>query len=199
MEAMRIVMDEHQSLAAILYAIRYMIGEIRGGRLQPDFKLLQAMVRYLDAYPEKQHHPKENAFLFDLLKQRTDEGAPAIRQLEEEHRLGEERIAVLEAALQAYVDGAPGSLEQFSAAFEAYAAFYRNHMLLEERVILPLVKRHFTAEDWALANAGFQSNPDPMSGTRLDGDREAFQKIFSGLVAAAPVPIGLGAGPYVES
>ena len=64
MDAMRILMDEHQSLAAIIHAIRHMIGEIDAGRLRPDQKLLEAMVHYLDAYPEKRHHPKEDAFLF---------------------------------------------------------------------------------------------------------------------------------------
>ena len=34
MDAMRILMDEHQSLAAIIHAIRHMIGEIGEGRLQ---------------------------------------------------------------------------------------------------------------------------------------------------------------------
>ena len=68
MEAMRIIMDEHQSLAAIIHAIRLMIHEIGAGKLQPDFKLFAAMVRYLDAYPEKRHHPKEDAFLFAPLK-----------------------------------------------------------------------------------------------------------------------------------
>lgn len=198
MEAMRIVMDEHQSLAAILYAIRFMIQEIRSGALQPDYKLLQAMVRYLDAYPEKQHHPKENAFLFDLLKKRTDEGAAAIARLEEEHCHGDERIKALEAAVEAYAAGEEGGFEKFAEAFATFAEFYRNHMLLEEREILPLVKRHFTPEDWAMANAGFQANPDPMVGTRMIGTRDNFQQIFSRLVAAAPIPIGLGAGPYVD-
>lgn len=198
MEAMRIVMDEHQSLAAILYAIRFMIQEIRVGALEPDLKLLQAMVRYLDAYPEKQHHPKENAYLFDLLKRRTDEGAAAIARLEEEHRHGDARIKVLEEATQAYASGEPGGFEKFANAFENFADFYRNHMLLEEREVLPLVKRHFTPEDWAVANAGFQANPDPMGGTRPVETRENFQRIFSRLVEAAPVPIGLGAGPYAE-
>ena len=71
-------------------------------------------------------------------------------------------------------------------------------MLLEEREILPLLKRHFTADDWARANAGCQATPDPMSGTRTaDGD-EDFRRLFSRLVAATPAPLGLGGGPYKD-
>ena len=78
MDAMRILMDEHQSLAAIIHAIRHMIGEIEAGRLQPDHKLLEAMVHYLEAYPEKRHHPKEDAFLFGPLRARTHDADAAV-------------------------------------------------------------------------------------------------------------------------
>jgi hemerythrin-like domain-containing protein len=198
MEALRIMLDEHQSLAAILHAIRMMLRDIGSGTLQPDMGLLRAMVHYLDAYPEKRHHPKEDQFLFALLRQRTAEGAEALDRLEEEHAHGNDRIKALEGAVQRYADGEPGGFEGFVAAFEAFAAFYRQHMMREEREILPLVHKHFTAEDWAIANAGFAGTPDPMGGTQPPAAPEDFAQIFSRLVAAAPAPIGLGAGPYKE-
>ena len=198
MEAIRIIMDEHQSLAAIIHAIRLMIREVGAGRLAPDFKLFKAMVHYLDAYPEKRHHPKEDQFLFGPLKARTTEGADALARLEAEHGLAEARIQALDAALQGYADGAPDGFEAFTDAFETYADFYRNHMLLEEREILPLLKRHFTADDWARADAGCQATPDPMSGTRSPDSDEEFRRLFSKLVAATPAPLGLGGGPYKD-
>ena len=198
MEAIRIIMDEHQSLAAIIHAIRLMIREVGAGRLAPDFKLFKAMVHYLDAYPEKRHHPKEDQFLFGPLKARTTEGADALARLEAEHGLAEARIQALDAALQGYAEGAPDGFEAFSDAFETYADFYRKHMLLEEREILPLLKRHFTADDWARADAGCQATPDPMSGTRSPDSDEDFRRLFSKLVAATPAPLGLGGGPYKD-
>ena len=198
MEAIRIIMDEHQSLAAIIHAIRLMIREVGVGRLAPDFKLFKAMVHYLDAYPEKRHHPKEDQFLFGPLKARTTEGADALARLEAEHGLAEARIQALDAALQGYAEGAPDGFEAFSDAFETYADFYRKHMLLEEREILPLLKRHFTADDWARADAGCQATPDPMSGTRSPDSDEDFRRLFSRLVAATPAPLGLGGGPYKD-
>lgn len=198
MEAIRIIMDEHQSLAAIIHAIRLMIREVGVGRLAPDFKLFKAMVHYLDAYPEKRHHPKEDQFLFGPLKARTTEGADALARLEAEHGLAEARIQALDAALQGYADGAPDGFEAFTDAFETYADFYRKHMLLEEREILPLLKRHFTADDWARADAGCQATPDPMSGTRSPDSDEDFRRLFSKLVAATPAPLGLGGGPYKD-
>lgn len=196
MEAMRILMDEHQSLAAIIHAMRYMIKEIGAGKLEPDHKLLDAMVRYLEAYPEKRHHPHEDLYLFGPLKARTQEGAEALARLEREHGESDARIHQLEAALARYRSGEPGGYQQFSAAFDAYAEFYRTHMITEEREILPLLRKHLTAEDWARADAGFLASEDPARGLRSSG--EDFAHIFSRLVAATPAPIGLGAGPYRE-
>ena len=197
MDAMRILMDEHQSLAAIIHAIRHMISEIGAGRLQPDHKLLEAMVHYLDAYPEKRHHPKEDEFLFGPLRARTHDADAALDKLEAEHADAEARIAVLEAAVKAYAQDPAGAFEAFNTAFNDYAAFYRSHMMTEEREVLPLIRKHFTAEDWDRANAGFIAD-DPLSGTRATAKagEEDFAQIFSRLVAAAPAPIGFGAGPY---
>ncbi|THF65136.1 hemerythrin domain-containing protein [Pseudothauera rhizosphaerae] len=195
MEALRIIEDEHQSLAAILHAVRYMLKEIGQGKLQPDFRLLRAMVHYLDAYPEQRHHPKEDQYLFARLKARTNEGADAIARLEQEHAGGEARIKALEAALHQYASGDRDGFDAFGRAFENFADFYRNHMLLEEREVLPLCRKHFTEEDWEAVAAGFRDNNDPMGGTR---ETEDFRRIFSKLVAAAPPPIGLGGGPYED-
>ena len=197
MDAMRILMDEHQSLAAIIHAIRHMISEIGAGRLKPDHKLLEAMVHYLDAYPEKRHHPKEDEFLFGPLRARTHDADAALDKLEAEHADADARIAVLEAAVKRYAEDEAAHFEAFKTAFNAYAEFYRTHMMTEEREVLPLIRKHFTAEDWDRANAGFIAD-DPLSGSRATArtGEEDFTHIFSKLVAAVPAPIGLGAGPY---
>ncbi|MBL8447880.1 MAG: hemerythrin domain-containing protein, partial [Zoogloeaceae bacterium] len=101
MEALRIILDEHQALAALLHALRFMLKEIAAGRLEPDLRLLEALIHYLDAYPEKRHHPKED-FLFERLKARTPEGAAAIARLEMQHAGAPARIHALEEAVRAY-------------------------------------------------------------------------------------------------
>ncbi|MCD8504789.1 MAG: hemerythrin domain-containing protein [Burkholderiaceae bacterium] len=198
MEAMRILLDEHQSLAAIIHAIRHMIREIEAGKLKPDFKLLHAMVHYLDAYPEKKHHPKEDEFLFARLRARTDRASEVLDRLEAEHATSDERIAALTQALKVYEADPANGFKTFQEAFDKYAEFYREHMMLEEREVLPLIRECFTEEDWAFANAGFEKSRDPMGGTRRGSDEEDFGRIFSKLVEAAPAPIGLGLGPYKD-
>lgn len=192
MEALHIIGEEHQSLAAILHAIRFMLKEVGAGRLQPDLKLFQAMVHYLDAYAEKRHHPKED-LLFKYLERRTGDGAAALASLAVQHAAAPLRIAALQQALETYLADS-ARFSDFAAAFEAYAEFYRGHMLLEEETVLPLIRQHLTAEDWTAVDAEFVAEMAANSGK--DGKTEDFAGLFSRLVEAAPAPIGFGDGPF---
>ena len=186
MKALRIISDEHQSLAAILHAVRFMLKEIAAGTLEPDLELFQAMVHYLEAYAEQRHHPKEER-LFRALRHRTDEGAEALATLAAEHAAGPQRIAALKQALGTFI-AAPARVGTFAEAFNAYADFYRSHMVLEEDTVLPLVRRHLTAEDWSVIDREFGAD-DANGG-------EDFSALFRRLVDCAPAPIGHGAHPF---
>ncbi|OWW20797.1 hemerythrin domain-containing protein [Noviherbaspirillum denitrificans] len=192
MEAIRIISDEHQALAGILHAIRFMLRKVAAGELAPDLKLFQAMVHYLDAYAEKRHHPKED-ILFAVLAKRTDEGADAIARIEAQHGDAPRRIARLEQALAAFGNDA-GRLEEFITAFNHYADFYRGHMMLEEDLVMPLARVYLTPEDWASVNRQFRAEMEANSGK--DGKSEDFAGMFSRLVECAPAPVGLGPRPY---
>ena len=78
MEALRIISDEHQALASILHAIRFMLKEVGAGRLAPvsaqaaaDFQAAQAVRLGLEA--AQQMPTASNAMV--LAPQRTREGA----------------------------------------------------------------------------------------------------------------------------
>lgn len=188
MDALRIIGEEHQSLAAILHAIRFMQKEILAGRLAPDLPLLQMMVHYLDVYAERRHHPKED-LLFARLAERSQEGAEALRLLAEQHADAPQRIARLQAALDALVAGS-GTFADFAAAFDRYADFYRGHMMLEEERVLPLLLQHLTAEDRHEMDRAFEAFTAREEAS--PSGREDFAALFSKLVEEAPAPIGLG-------
>lgn len=194
MEALHIIGDEHQSLAAILHAVRFMLKEVAAGKLAPDVPLFKAMVHYLEAYAEQRHHPKED-LVFKVLAQRTGEGAEALAELGRQHAAAPQRIAVLQKALADYVAD-PARFAGFAEAFYTYADFYREHMMLEEDIVLPLVRKYLTAEDWTSVDAEFRAE---MQKNAVDEDsKEDFRSMFSKLVDCAPAPIGFGPRPYSE-
>lgn len=194
MEALHIIGDEHQSLAAILHAVRFMLKEVSAGKLAPDVPLFKAMVHYLEAYAEQRHHPKED-LVFKVLAQRTSEGAEALAELGRQHAAAGQRIAVLQKALADYVAD-PACFSGFAQAFYTYADFYREHMMLEEDIVLPLVRKYLTADDWTSVDAEFRAE---MQKNAVDEDsKEDFRSLFSKLVDCAPAPIGFGPRPYTE-
>ena len=184
--AIDIIEDEHRTLAAVLHGFRYMVREIRAGRTQPDFELLRAMVYYVDAFPERAHHPKEEQFLFARLRARTGEADSLLDQLGREHEAGDSAIRALEKRLLAYEFG--NEFDEFARAAESYVEAYLSHMRNEENGILPLARKHLVATDWAEIGAAFAENVAPAAAP----GRTNFRTLFTRIVNLAPPPIGVG-------
>ena len=189
MQALRIIYDEHRGLAAVLHGMLYQVHEIRDRRSKPNFELLGAMIYYIDAFPERFHHPKEDEYLFRLLRLRCPQAAPLLDRLATEHRAGAEKIRTLEQALARYQQGGDGEFSNFLAAVEAYAAFHWEHMRLEEKEALPLAEKYLSAGDWELVDAAFLGHADPLLGAKVGAKYDA---LFTRIVNLAPPPIGLG-------
>ena len=66
-EAISILKSEHRSISAILYALKELARMAHDATVRPRFQVLRSMLRYIDEYPEKLHHPKENEHLFARL------------------------------------------------------------------------------------------------------------------------------------
>lgn len=189
MEAVRIIRDEHRSLAAVLHGMLYLVHEIRDRGAQPNFELFGAMIYYIDAFPERFHHPKEDGYLFKVLRVRCPAAAPLLHRLQAQHRAGAEKIRALEQALSRYQNGGVSEFPDFLAAVEGYAEFHWDHMRSEEKELLPLAEKHFTAGDWAAIDAAFLGHTDPMLGAEAGA---YYDEIFRRIANLAPPPIGVG-------
>lgn len=187
--ALAIIRDEHRSLAAVIHGLRYLVREMRERNATPNFRLLWAMMFYLDEFPERMHRPKENAYLFARLRQRTHEADAVIAELERQHTDGARHTRDLELALGHYEAGMPDGLDKFAAAVENFGEETLKHMALEESTVLPLARQHLTAEDWVEIGAAFSENGDPRFDAETDHE---CRDLFSRIVNLAPPPIGVG-------
>jgi branched-chain amino acid transport system ATP-binding protein len=189
MQAIRIIRAEHRSLAAVLDGMIYLVHQIRDRGAEPDFNLLGAMIYYFDTVPERFHHPKEDEYLFHLLRLRHPDAVPLLERLKSEHWAGAEKIRTLALALTRYQQGGAAEFSNFMAAVEAYATFQWKHMGTEEKEVLPLAEKHLTAPDWKVIDAAFLGHTDPMLGAKAGIEYDAlFDRIFK----LAPPPIGMG-------
>ena len=195
MESIRIIHDEHRSLAAVLHGMLYLVREIRLRGMTPPFDVMGAMVYYIDAFPERFHHPKEDGYLFRFLRARYPAAAPLIERLQSEHRAGAEKIRILEQSLHRYREGGAGEFAAFAEAVQNYAAFHWDHMRTEEDDLLPLARIHLTPHDWQEVDEAFLGHSDPLLGSKAGAEYAA---LFRRIVSVAPPPVGVGPESTME-
>lgn len=187
--ALTIIHDEHRSFAAMLHGLKYLLRDLREKDHAPDFKLLWAMIYYLEAFPEKIHHPKEDDYLFARLRERTHMADTTLAELAAQHVGGSKAVRELEHALGQYEAGKPGGFELFAQALEKFTDSTWRHVGIEEKIVIPLAKEYLTPGDWVEIAEAFGENGDPRFGTELE---EEFRSLFSRIVNLAPPPIGVG-------
>jgi hemerythrin-like domain-containing protein len=190
LDAIGIIKDEHRSLAAVLHGMLYLVHQARDHGTKPNFRLLGAMVHYIDTVPERFHHPKEDKYLFTFLRMRYPAAGGVLDELHREHEVGAEKIRTLEQALLRYEQGGGTRYRAaFADAVESYAAFHWDHMRREEKEVLPLAEKHLTPEDWKVINEAFGGHTDPLLGADAKTEHDT---LFKRIVNMAPPPIGVG-------
>ena len=187
-DAISILKSEHRSISAVLHGLKELARMAQDAKVRPRFQVLRSMLRYMDEYPERLHHPKEDEHLFARLVARAPETRLLVEELQAEHEEGARLIRELERALLFFEEGWPAGVREFQQAVDAYAEFHWKHMRKEEQTLLPLAERHLTAQDWKAIDQAFAANRDPMAGLQ---ERD-FEKLFSRIANLAPAPVGLG-------
>jgi branched-chain amino acid transport system ATP-binding protein len=182
MQAIAIIEDEHRAITAVIEGLRHVLEDAAAAGRPADPALLAAMFRYIERFPERLHHPKEDDFLFARLRLRRPDAAPLLDALHHEHEVGRERFADLAALHERYVAD-PAALPAFREGVERYAHFHWKHMRREEDEVLPLARAALTDDDWAEIDAAFASNDDPIVGVPA---RKAFRELFRRLASLWP-------------
>jgi hemerythrin-like domain-containing protein len=187
-KAIGIIYDEHRSISAVLSGLQALAKMAREEGRRPDFSVFRAMIYYIDAFPERMHHPKEDLHLFAWLLLRDPGARGLIEKLQSEHSTGAKLVRDLEQSLLAFEQTWPKGADKFAATVEAYAQFHWNHMRREEHELIPRAEKALLAEDWADIEAAFAGNQDPIADLReMD-----FNALFQRIVNLAPAPVGLG-------
>jgi hemerythrin-like domain-containing protein len=184
------IRSEHRSLAAVINNMKAVLHEVRTGRMAMNYPLFWSMVHYIDVFPNRFHHPKEDDWLFAKLKLRTQEADTLIDTLQSQHQGEAAVLGELRRWLGNTEAGVADSFDGFETAVNNYANFTWTHLRCEEHDLLPLAEKHLRAEDWQAIAAAFAENADPLCG-HAAGSQE-FNDLFRAIVRATPAPLGLG-------
>ena len=187
-DAVSILKSEHRSISAVLHGLQQLARMAHEATVRPRFQVLRSMVRYIDEYPERLHHPKEDEHLFARVLKRAPQARALVEGLHAEHQEGARLIRELERALLFFEEGWPAGAREFQDKVDAYAAFHWQHMRKEEQELLPLAERVLSAEDWRAIDRAFAANEDPIA----ELEQRDYEKLFTRIANLAPEPVGLG-------
>ncbi|WP_407280631.1 universal stress protein [Aromatoleum evansii] len=176
--AIGIIRDEHRSIASVLTGLRAAMRQASERGEAPDLDFIAGLLRYMKAFPEVLHHPKEDQFLFAKLAARTHEADDVLAALRREHEAGAAQIAAVEAAVERCRQHAE-HVGELAQVIDAFVEAQWRHLNTEEEQILPAARRHLADEDWRMIERAFRDNGDFRVGGEYD---ESLRKLFARLM-----------------
>lgn len=191
MQTLNVIQREHRAIAAVIHCLEQLLREVGTGELDPPpFDVFELILTYMRDFPDQQHHPKEENYLFPVLAKRAPELGAAFDLLRRQHVEGAQRTIDLLTKLEAYKRDPKSGFADFEEAAISFVEFQREHLTFEESRILPAARESLTTVDWKAIDAAFANNDDPIFG---DKPQSKFNKLFSRIVSTAPEPWGLKA------
>ena len=174
---------DHVNIAALARVAEGVLKAIEADD-DPDYELLEDVMRYLTGYSDATHHPNEDV-VFEVLERRAPEAAPDIGAIASEHdRLVEQGRVFLER-LEALKDEAIVSRAELLRSARAYFSALHKHMSVEESTLFPLADRRLTEADWHAIREQILVATDPLFGPTKDAN---FRRLWERIAAHQEPP-----------
>lgn len=151
---------DHRRMSRLLGFIQQQVANMIR-RAPVNYWLLESAFEYLSAYPEKCHHPKEDAVYHKLLA-RCPGAAEALRELDKEHQKLSGLTLKLREAICASRLSRPAVNDELADQLWSFLDYYRLHMLMEENLFFPMALENLTRDDFAEIDYTLFDQPDPL-------------------------------------
>jgi hemerythrin-like domain-containing protein len=152
--------EEHRNIRRVLAVLDDQVERLARGA-HPDFDLLLAIATYFCDYPDRCHHPKEDAIFRQLLA-KSPASAVSIGDLAREHRDAHARVRRFRDNLQAIFRDEVVSREKIVGAARSFIDAEREHMKMEEEVFFPTAANALDEQDWRVIEAKLRTMRDPL-------------------------------------
>ena len=178
-----IIKQEHRSLGYVVHTLQRLVRDVAACKANADFEVIAVMLYYIDTFPDRCHHPKEDEHLFRRLRGRAPRAHAVLDELQVQHVDGAGMLVSLEQVFVHWQAGAPQGLRSFAQMVDAYADFLWRHMAIEENQVLVMAREYLTADDWRAIDDAFCANDDPLFGTHV---RDEFSRLKLRIVNRLP-------------
>jgi hemerythrin-like domain-containing protein len=154
--------QEHRNIARLLDALEHQVEILAEGK-RPDYDLLQNIATYFCDYPDRCHHPKEDA-VFRRLQTKCPEQAAKVGDLASEHRSTAARVRRFRDNIQALFRDHVMPLSTLVSAAHTFIESERHHMHMEETIFFPVAESKLEPEDWQSIESTLTDARDPLFG-----------------------------------
>jgi hemerythrin-like domain-containing protein len=175
---MKELRDDHRNMSIVLSLLEDAVEKASAGG-DPDFELVDEIMRYMTVYPDAVHHPKEDV-VYGQLRTRRPDLADGLEDVTGDHR----DIATLGSALRDEVEainaGAAVRREKFIADTSSYVDRLRKHMAWEERDLFKRIDTMLATEPQEFDVTAFEHIKDPVFELEIEA---GFRRLLAALKA----------------
>jgi len=168
--------EDHRNMALVLKVLERTVETAATGE-DPDFELIDEIMRYMTVYPDAVHHPKEDVIYAELRKQRPDL-ADDLDNVPKDHAQIVQLGSKLRDDVEAIVAGAAVRREQFIIDALMYVGRLRNHMNWEEEDLFSRVDTMIGEDSHAVDVGDFLHIKDPVFELEVEA---GFRRLISSL------------------
>ncbi len=168
--------EDHRNMALVLNVLDNIIASARSGE-NPDFELVDEIMRYMTVYPDAVHHPKEDVIYSELKKGRPDL-VDGLDDVPTDHREIAELGTKLRDDVEAVIAGAAVRREHFVEDASEYVRRLREHIKWEEEDLFQRVEEMIKEDAVAVDIDQFQHIKDPVFELEVES---AFRRLLVSL------------------
>jgi hemerythrin-like domain-containing protein len=169
---------EHRNLTRLLDALDHQI-EVFAEAVRPDYDVILGIAEYFLDYPDRCHHPKENA-VFEVLRVRRPDEVPGLSDLMREHRTLHDDAVRFRDVVNALLNDTDIARSTIVGAAGRFIGEQRNHMRMEEAHFFTVAERTLSADDWSEVELRITDARDPLFG---DAEEDRFASLRERLLA----------------
>jgi hemerythrin-like domain-containing protein len=168
--------QDHLNLARVLRLLEGNLAGVRAGE-HIDLNALGEIVDYVEIYPDRFHHPRENV-IFSAYLERRGGRFDLFERLTVEHTRLASKTREIREHIQEWSQDSPVPRERIVAIIADYLRLQWNHLNLEEDSAFGVLDLELTAGDWERVEASAPAASDPLFGNL---SRQRFAGIFGQL------------------
>lgn len=176
---MRELREDHRNMALVLDLLDDAV-RVASAERNPDFELVEEIMRYMTVYPDAVHHPKED-IVYGELRIRRPDLSQDLDDVPADHR----DIAALGSALRDDVEainaGAAVRRQKFVHDTSNYVNRLREHMGWEERDLFRRIDTMLDAEPRDFDVSEFEHIKDPVFELEIES---GFRRLIASLKSA---------------